>query len=145
MRFFMSYGHVRVCVLPNPAWVCLPLHSKANLLIPGCGEGKCGVYCRYQTRSLGLLSISCPNSSFGTCNKRHNFLHHNLVSIDWLYCPRVSRPKFGLVTNVSLCYFTTASIPVCYNGDALEYTIYLSSLTFVTFGKIKSLIVNISF
>ena len=42
----------------NQIWVHLPMHSKANLLTPGCGEGKCGVCCRYQTRSSDLLSIN---------------------------------------------------------------------------------------
>ena len=28
-------------VFPNHTWVCLPKCSKANLLTPGCGEGKC--------------------------------------------------------------------------------------------------------
>lgn len=31
-------------------------------------------------------------------NKRCTFLHHNLVSADWLYCMWASRPKFGSVT-----------------------------------------------
>lgn len=29
------------------------------------------------------------------------FLHHNLVSVGWIYCVRVSGPKFGLLTVVS--------------------------------------------
>ena len=32
------------------------------------------------------------------------FLHHNLVSIDWLYCVRVSGLKFGQVTNFTYVY-----------------------------------------
>ena len=35
------------------------------------------------------------------CNKHCTFLHHNLVSVDWLYWRQVSRPKFGLVTTSS--------------------------------------------
>ena len=27
-------------------WVRSPTHSKANLLTPGCGEGKCTAYCK---------------------------------------------------------------------------------------------------
>ena len=33
-----------VIILPNQTWVCYPI--KANLLTPGCGEGKYSVYCR---------------------------------------------------------------------------------------------------
>ena len=34
-------------LLPNRTWVyCSPVHSKANLLTPVCGEGKCSVYCK---------------------------------------------------------------------------------------------------
>lgn len=43
-----------VPVLPNQTWVCSP-HSEANLETPGCGEGKCSIYCRYHTRSPGQL------------------------------------------------------------------------------------------
>ena len=32
------------CV-PDPQVGPLPIHSKANLLIPGGGEGKCSTYC----------------------------------------------------------------------------------------------------
>ena len=31
------------------------------------------------------------------CNKRCTFLHHNLVSVDWLCCETVSRPEFVVV------------------------------------------------
>ena len=41
----------QIALLLNQAWVCLPMHSKANLLTLGCGEGKCSVYCRSQARS----------------------------------------------------------------------------------------------
>ena len=37
------------------AYDSLPMHSKANLLILGCGEGKCGVHC--QARSSGKLAL----------------------------------------------------------------------------------------
>ena len=49
-------------------------------------------------REFGHLSTSCPDSLLGSCNKHHTFLHHNLVSVDWLYCMQMSRPEFGLVT-----------------------------------------------
>ena len=37
-------------VLPNQTWVHSPAHSKANLLTPGFGEGKCSVYCRVPSK-----------------------------------------------------------------------------------------------
>ena len=36
----------KVTLLLNQTWVCLPTHSKTNLLTLGNGEGKCSVYCR---------------------------------------------------------------------------------------------------
>ena len=47
-------------LLSNHTWVHLPVHSKANLLTLGCGEGKYSVYCRYQTRSTGQLMLKKP-------------------------------------------------------------------------------------
>ena len=44
--------------------------------------------------SSGLLSASCLDSLLGACNKCGAFLHHNHVSVDWLYCTQVSKPKF---------------------------------------------------
>ena len=32
------------------------------------------------------------------CNKCYTFLHHNPVSVDWLYCMQASGPTFGSVT-----------------------------------------------
>lgn len=40
-------------VLWNKVWVCLPTPSKANLLTPSHGEGKCSVHCRYQAKNPG--------------------------------------------------------------------------------------------
>ena len=48
--------------------------------------------------SLGPLSISCPYSCLAPCNKYCTFLHHNSISIDWVYCARVNGSKFGSVT-----------------------------------------------
>ena len=50
---------------------------------------------------LGFLSTSHqshPSPCMASYNKPCPFLHHNLVSVDWLYCTWVSRPKFGSVT-----------------------------------------------
>ena len=33
-------------MLLNQTWVHSPTCSKANLLTPGCGEGKCSIYCK---------------------------------------------------------------------------------------------------
>ena len=40
-------------VLPNHTWVRSPMHSKANLLTPGCGEGKCSIYCKVPDKESG--------------------------------------------------------------------------------------------
>ena len=37
---------IKVKLLPNQIWVHSPIHSKANLLTPVCGDGKCSVYCK---------------------------------------------------------------------------------------------------
>lgn len=46
---------LEVCFLRNncakyhcyePGLGCSPVCHKANLLTPGCGEGKCGIYCK---------------------------------------------------------------------------------------------------
>ena len=34
--------------------------SKASLLTPGCGEGKCSVYCRHQAKTPGQLVLKSP-------------------------------------------------------------------------------------
>lgn len=38
-----------------------PLHSPANLLTPGCGKGKHGVYCRAQSKENGQLMFKRPS------------------------------------------------------------------------------------
>ena len=42
------------------------------------------------------------------CNKSSTFLHHNLVSVAWLYCMWASRPKFGSVTCTRCCTWEKA-------------------------------------
>ena len=39
----------------------------------------------------------CLAPHWEPCNKPCTFLHHNLVSVDWLYWERASRPRFGSV------------------------------------------------
>ena len=46
---------IMINVLPNQTWVHLPTRSKANLLTPGCGEGKCSVYCRAPSKEYRQL------------------------------------------------------------------------------------------
>ena len=41
-----QWKHNPGLVLPNQTWVCSPARSKAHLLTPRCGEGKCSVCCR---------------------------------------------------------------------------------------------------
>jgi len=53
----------KALLLLNQTWVCLPpaLCSKASLLTPSGGEGKCSVYCRApskESRSQGLKGSS---------------------------------------------------------------------------------------
>ena len=53
-------------MLPNQTWVCSAAHSKAHLLTPSCGEGKCSVYWRaYKTRGPGTWCSEGPNSPKG--------------------------------------------------------------------------------
>ena len=45
------------------SWVHLPECSKANLLTPGCGEGKCSFNCKSaNARRTGVLCSKTPNS-----------------------------------------------------------------------------------
>ena len=39
-------------LLVNQKWAHVPMHSKANLPMPGCGEGKCPVYCRKSSKEF---------------------------------------------------------------------------------------------
>lgn len=54
-----------LCLLLNQTSLCSPVYSKVNLLTPGCGEGKCSVYCRCQTKSPGQLMLKNLNSPMG--------------------------------------------------------------------------------
>ena len=47
-------------MLPNQTWVHSPAHSKANLLTPGCGEGKYSVYFRAPSKENGQLMLRRP-------------------------------------------------------------------------------------
>lgn len=51
-------------MLMKKTWVCSPMCSKANLLTPGYGEGKCSVYCRCQAGSSGQLVLKTPEPPF---------------------------------------------------------------------------------
>lgn len=62
-------------------------------------EKKKKTFPRKPSESLDLLSISSPDSLFGTYRKHGTFLHHNLVSVHGLYCTRASGPKFSLITS----------------------------------------------
>ena len=74
--------------------------SKANLLSLGCGEGKSSVYCRHQTRSASAVAQKTQNSLSDVYNNHCIFPYYNRVSVDWLYCPRVSGPKFWFGNSV---------------------------------------------
>ena len=45
-----------VHMLQNQTWVQLPSGSKANLLILGCGEGKCSIYCKAPAKESVIIS-----------------------------------------------------------------------------------------
>ena len=47
-------------LLLNQTWVCLPMHSKTNLLTPACGEGKYSVYCRAPSEESKQLVFIRP-------------------------------------------------------------------------------------
>ena len=50
-------------LLLNETWVHSPTRSKANLLTPGCGEGKCSIYCRApskETRTASAQNTRTP-------------------------------------------------------------------------------------
>jgi len=49
----------------------------------------------YPSGSSGLLSTSCLDSLLGICNRHYTFLHHNRVSVDWLFYSQVSGPIFS--------------------------------------------------
>lgn len=40
-------------LLANQTWARLPMHSKANLLTLGYGEGKCSIYYKAPGKKLG--------------------------------------------------------------------------------------------
>ena len=44
-------------LLLNQTLVCSSSSSKGNLLTPGCGEGKCSVYCKVSSKELGQLVL----------------------------------------------------------------------------------------
>ena len=48
-------------------------------------------------REFRPLITNYLDSLLDTCNKLCTFLHHNLVSVVWLYCVWASGPKFGSV------------------------------------------------
>ena len=45
-----------VYMLWNQTWVQLPSGSKVNLLILGCGEGKCSIYCKALAEESVIIS-----------------------------------------------------------------------------------------
>ena len=54
-------------LLLKQTWVPLPVHSKANLLTPGRGEGKCSIYCKApdnESRAASVQNIPTPPVGF---------------------------------------------------------------------------------
>lgn len=91
-----KYCNICDSILQNQTCVHSLWCSKANLLTLGCGEGKSNVYCRHQRRSASVAAQKPQNSLSDAHNNHCIFPYHNRVSVDWLYCPRVSGPKFWL-------------------------------------------------
>ena len=54
-------------VLPNQTWSTGLMAGKANLLMPGCGEGKCNIYCKAcdlgSSKEKGQLMLKRPDLS----------------------------------------------------------------------------------
>ena len=48
-------------LLPNHTWVHWPMCRKANRLTLGCGEGKCSIYFRCETKRIGGSCSEDPN------------------------------------------------------------------------------------
>ena len=63
MYRFGDLGHHPL--LANLTWVHWLMYSKANLLTPGCGEGKGSVSCRCRARSSGQLVLKIPELPAG--------------------------------------------------------------------------------
>ena len=66
----------------------LPLSPSLYKLFPGS-----------HSRSLGLLSPICLDSSLGALRYTACSFTHNPVSVDWLYQEQAGGPKFVLVTH----------------------------------------------
>ena len=47
-------------MLPNKTWVHLSACSEANLLTLGCGERKCSIHCRVQSKESRQLVPKKP-------------------------------------------------------------------------------------
>ena len=62
-RFSLTFKHS--VLLSNQIQVHSPKCSKANLLIPGCSEGKCIIYCRAPCKENGWLMLKNPELSNG--------------------------------------------------------------------------------
>ena len=53
----------------NQTWVHSPLQRKVNLLTLGCGEGKCGIYCRASSKESRQLVLESPELLEGSQGK----------------------------------------------------------------------------
>ena len=90
----------KLCYQTELESACL-MHSKANLLIPSCGEGKYSIYCRHQARSTAahaqksrtpwrLSSLIPPQEAFlKTIFGGEGFRMNELRLIGWWWGNRV--------------------------------------------------------
>lgn len=53
-------------------------------------------------REFGFGALATWIPCWEPCNRHCTFFNHNLVSADWVYCARVTGPKFGSVTCIVL-------------------------------------------
>ena len=89
--------------LKPEGWWCLKFHPDANQSknCAGADHTPCSSlpHTAFNTPSLKVFWAWAAHSPpLAPCNKCCTFLHHNLVSVDSFYCPRMSGPKFGSVT-----------------------------------------------
>ena len=56
--FFIPFDIILLWL--SQTWVYSSTSNKAKLLTLGCVEGKCNIYCRSQTSSMGLLRLKKP-------------------------------------------------------------------------------------
>ena len=104
----------RKCLWTKHGATCL-MHSKANLLTPGCGEGKYSVYCK-ENKPLMLKRPKLPNDFEGrvfkdSVRERVTGYVISLYSILWLVDGEVTCWCFGESHSPTLWFQPTMRYP----------------------------------